>query len=270
MSFQRIYTASGVRSVKSGTVYAIGIAGVFYSLLTIVTLAAATLPVAIDAPNLTWFNVVREYGGVWLLGLGVVMVLGASMGHVDGCVQVCGTQIANDLVNHFKPLKDHQLTIIAKVSMVVYMGIAAVLAYATFTMERLQLLAQMSYYLVIQLSIPLFLGMFTKFGNRWGAMSGMISGSIVAIVLTVKWVDAIPELGGLTAGVVGLLVNFGVYVVVSLVTGQTAEEKARVDELFEEALPAVRRKALDLKPVPGTVSLSSAEGAVASDRELSV
>ena len=99
------------------------------------------------------------------------------MGHVDGCVQVCGTQIANDLVNHFKPLKDSQLTLIAKASMAAFMGIAAVLAYATFNMARLQLLAQMSYYLIIQLSIPLFLGMFTKFGNRYGAISGMISGS---------------------------------------------------------------------------------------------
>jgi Na+/proline symporter len=267
MSFQRIYTASGVKSVKSGTVYAIAIAGIFYSLLTIITLAAATWTKAIDAPNLTWFNMLLDYGGVWLLGLGVVMVLGASMGHVDGCVQVCGTQIANDLVNHFKPLKDHQLTLVAKASMGVYMGIAAVLAYATFNMSRLQLLAQMSYYLIIQLSVPLFLGMFTKFGNRYGALSGMISGSIVAIALTVKWIDAIPELGGLTAGVVGLAVNFAVYIVVSVLTGQTEEEKKRVDELFEEALPPVKRKALGLKPVLGPAVRPQPEMAVTSDRE---
>ena len=241
MSFQRIYTANGVKSVKCGTIYAIGIAGLFYGLLTLLTLAAAGLTFAIEEPNLTWFNLLREYGGVWLLGLGVVMVLAASMGHVDGCVQVCGTQIANDLVHHFKPLKNHQLTVIAKVSMAGYMAIAAVLAYVTFEMERLQLLAQMSYYLIIQLSVPLFLGMFCKFGNRWGALSGMIVGSVLAIVMTTQWIDAIPELGGLTAGVVGLGANFGIYLVVSFISGQSEEEKKRVEELFQQALPPSKR-----------------------------
>lgn len=241
MSFQRIYTASSVKAVKCGTLYAIAIAGIFYALLTLITLAAATWTTAIDAPNLTWFNLLREYGGVWLLGLGVVMVLGATMGHVDGCVQVCGTQVANDVVNHFKPLKNNQLTIIAKASMAGYMAIAAVLAYITFEMARLQLLAQMSYYLIIQLSVPLFLGMFSKFGNRWGALSGMIIGSLIAIVMTIKWIDAIPELGGLTAGVVGLAANFGAYIVVSILTGQSEEEQKRVDELFKQALPPVKR-----------------------------
>jgi len=204
---------------------------------------------------------------VWLLGLGVVMVLGASMGHVDGSIQVAGLQIANDLVHHFRPLKDHQLTIVAKGSMVVYMAIAAILAYVTIEMARLQLLAQMSYYLVIQISVPLFLGLFTKFGNRWGAMMGMIAGSVVAIVLTVEWIDDIPALGGLTAGMVGLIVNFVTYAVVSLLTGQSEEDKKRVDELFLEALPPVKRQALGLDPVVGPVTTMQAEPAVVSEGE---
>ncbi len=40
-----------------------------------------------------------DYGGTWLLGLGITIVFAASMGHIDGSVQVCGLQIANDLVN---------------------------------------------------------------------------------------------------------------------------------------------------------------------------
>jgi Na+/proline symporter len=270
-SFQRIYTASGVKSVKAGTVYAIAIAGIFYAFLTIFTIAAATLPAAIDKPNQTWFTVLEQYGGVWLLGLGVVMVLGAAIGHVDGIVQVCGTQIANDLVNHWKALTDRQLTYTAKLGMAGYMAIAAVLAYTTFEMARLQLLAQMSYYLIIQISIPLFIGLFTKFGNRWGAMSGMIVGSTVAIALTTKWIDAIPELQGLTAGVVGLIVNFVVFIVVSAATGQSQQEKDRVNELFLEALPPVKRIALGLEPVLGrVVPKTSDEVAATSDREIDV
>lgn len=267
MSFQRIYTASSVRSVKTGTVYAIVIAGVFYAMLTIVTLAAATLSSAVKAPTLTWFTITRQYGGVWLLGLGVVMVLGASMGHVDGCVQVCGTQIANDIVNRkSKPLSDHQLTIIAKSSMAGYMGICAILAYVTFHMTRLQLLAQMSYYGIIQLSVPLFLGIFWKGGNKNGAIAGMVSGFGLAVVLTTKWDDAIPALGGLTAGIVALVVNLVVFLVVSVVTGQTEEDKERVKRLFDEARSPAHRgvPALVPEPVTAAVALPATEGLAAT------
>jgi Na+/proline symporter len=129
----------------------------------------------------------------------------------------------------------------------------------------------MSYYLIIQISIPLFIGMFTKFGNRWGAMSGMIAGSLVAIGFTIKWIDAIPQLGGLTAGVVGLIVNFVVFIVVSAVTGQSETEKNRVKELFLEALPPVKRIALGLPPVLGRVVPKTSDTVAAtSDREIEI
>ena len=43
------------------------------------------------------------------------------MGWVDGCVQVCGAQIANDIVQVVSPRTDWQMTIIAKASMAVFM-----------------------------------------------------------------------------------------------------------------------------------------------------
>lgn len=135
-----------MRSVKSGTLCTVLISGVFYTLLMLVGIAATVMPDVADSPQAGWFTIMSDYGGTWLLGLGITIVFAASMGHIDGSVQVCGLQIANDLVNTTKrPLTDKRLTQVAKTSMLVFMIAAGVVAYATFNMTRLQLLAQISY-----------------------------------------------------------------------------------------------------------------------------
>jgi Na+/proline symporter len=235
-SFQRIYTASSVRSVKAGTVRTILISGVFYTLLMLVGIAGTRIPEVFDNPQNGWFTLLDQFGGTWLLGLAVVIVFAASMGHIDGAVQVCGLQIANDIVNTGKRnLSDQQLTKIAKSSMVVFMVLAGVVAYITFNMDRLQLLAQISYQGIVQLGVPLFFGIFWRGGNKYGAISGMVSGFVVAGALTLIYPDDIRVLGSITGGIIGVAVNLVVFLVVSAVTGTTDEEKARVAELFEAA-----------------------------------
>jgi SSS family solute:Na+ symporter len=240
-SFQRIYTASSVRSVKSGTLCTVLISGVFYTLLMLVGIAATAMPDVVDAPQAGWFTIMGDYGGTWLLGLGITIVFAASMGHIDGSVQVCGLQIANDLVNTDKrPLSDKQLTYVAKTSMMGFMVLAGVVAYATFSMTRLQLLAQISYQGVVQLAVPLFLGIFWRGGNKQGAVAGMVSGFVVAMILTWIFPDDIRALGSLTGGIVGIAVNLVVYLAAALFISNDEAEKARVDEMFETAKTKVR------------------------------
>lgn len=240
-SFQRIYTASSVRSVKSGTLCTVLISGTFYTLLMLVGIAATVMPDVVAAPQSGWFTVMSDYGGTWLLGLGITIVFAASMGHIDGSVQVCGLQIANDLVNTEKrPLTDKQLTYVAKMSMIAFMALAGVVAYATFSMSRLQLLAQISYQGVVQLAVPLFLGIFWRGGNKQGAVAGMLSGFVVAMVLTWIYPDDIRALGSLTGGIVGIAVNLAVYIGAALLIHTDDSDKARVAEMFEAAKTSVR------------------------------
>jgi len=235
-SFQRIYTASSVRSVKSGTLCTMLISGVFYTLLMLVGIAATVMSDVTATPQSGWFTIMSDYGGTWLLGLGITIVFAASMGHIDGSVQVCGLQIANDLVNTKKrPLSDKQLTMVAKTSMIAFMALAGVVAYLTFNMTRLQLLAQISYQGVVQLAVPLFLGIFWRGGNKQGAIAGMVSGFVVAMVLTWIYPDDIRALGSLTGGIVGIVVNLAVYLAAAAFITSTDEEKARVASMFEVA-----------------------------------
>ncbi|AQA04913.1 sodium:solute symporter [Mycobacterium sp. MS1601] len=240
-SFQRIYTASSVRSVKSGTLCTVLISGVFYTLLMLVGIAATVMPDVLDAPQMGWFTIMSDYGGTWLLGLGITIVFAASMGHIDGSVQVCGLQIANDLVNTEKrPLSDKQLTLVAKSSMMGFMALAGVVAFFTFNMDRLQLLAQISYQGIVQLAVPLFFGIFWKGGNKQGAVAGMVAGFLVAMVLTWIYPDDIRALGSLTGGIVGIVVNLVVFLAAAWLIKSDDEEKARVAAMFDVARTSVK------------------------------
>jgi SSS family solute:Na+ symporter len=254
MSFVRIYTASNIRSVKKSSNYAILLSGVFYALLTLVMIAAAHIPNIAKNPQGGWTTLLSDYGGVWLLGLGLVMIFAGSIGHIDGSVQAAGTQIANDIIGNRVKLDDKQKTIVSKICMVIFVIVSAVLAYFTNGMPRLQLLAQLSYQGIVQLAVPLFLGIFFKFGNKYGALTGMISGFSVAAVLTVIYPDDIPALWSLTSGIVGLVLNLVMYIAVSLLTRNKVSdvEKAHVDELFDVA--AAKQDLSSLKPLAQPVA----------------
>lgn len=260
MSFVRIYTANNVKSVKKSTNYAMLIAGGFYALLTIVMLSAAHITGVAANPQAGWTTLLENYGGVWLLGLGLTMIFAGSIGHIDGSVQAAGTQIANDIVGSKIELSDVQKTIVSKGSMVLFIALAAVLAYFTNGMDRLQLLAQISYQAVVQISVPLFLGIFFKFGNKNGALAGMIVGFVVAATLTIAFPDDIPALGSITGGVVALFVNLIVYVAVSLLTTTPDAERTRVDELFDVARGGKRSTVTVGAAVPGMVTVAEGEG----------
>ena len=261
MSFVRIYTANNVKSVKKSTNYAMLIAGGFYALLTVVMLSAAHITGVAANPQAGWMTLLENYGGVWLLGLGLTMIFAGSIGHIDGSVQAAGTQIANDIVGSKIELSDVQKTIVSKGSMVLFIALAAVLAYFTNGMDRLQLLAQISYQAVVQISVPLFLGIFFKFGNKNGALAGMIVGFVVAATLTIAFPDDIPALGSITGGVVALFVNLIVYVAVSLLTKTPDAERTRVDELFDVARGGKRSTVTVGAAVPGMATAAEGEAA---------
>ncbi len=239
MSFQRIYTASGIRSVKKGTLLTILLVGGFYAILMLFATSVSQQASVMANPQTGFFTAFFVRGGPWLLAIALVIVFAASIGHVDGCVQVCGTQFANDLATWSKPRSDRQLTVLAKSGMIVFIIAAAVLAYTTFNYSRLQLLAQISYQGIIQLAVPLFFGIFTRMGNKQGALAGMLTGIVIAIVLTVFFPDDIPALGSLTSGIVGLAGNVLVFAGCAVAFKSTAEEQERVAALF--ALARARR-----------------------------
>lgn len=258
MIFTRIYTAGSVREVKKGSLQAMVIGFVFFVLLMAVALCAAPMSLASADPLSSFFALTQDAGGTWLLAFALLIVFAASMGFVDGVTQSLGTQVANDIVGVIRPLSDKQELYLAKGSMAGAAIIAAVIANQIYGWSNLAGVAQLAYQAIIQLAVPIFGGLIWRRGNKDGAIAGLLIGTVIALVLTIPYMDtggAVPWLGGFGAGLVGLIVNLIVYVLVSFIRRSSDAELARVDGLFRAA--RARAEVLedasvltDAKPVP--------------------
>ena len=228
--FVRLFTADGVKSLKTSAALAVPLSLVFCGLLLIFGMLASRVAGVAEHPNDVWFIVSQEAGGLWLLGLAGVVVLAASMGHTDGNIQATGAQIANDLVGNYWKLDHAQLIVIAKIGM---FGLTVLSAWlACLDLPALFSLGVLAYQGIIQLAVPQFLGIFWKRGNAYGAIGGMLAGFAVAVALELVYPGYLPWAYGLTSGAVALVVNLAVYVAAAYLVPQTEQERARVDGLF--------------------------------------
>lgn len=228
--FVRLFTADGVHSLKRSAAIAMPISLVFCGALLIFGMLASALPSVASAPEQVWLLATGEAGGPILLGLAGVVLLAASMGHADGSIQATGAQIASDLVGNYVKLSHKKLILVSKIGMgVITLGCAW---FATLNLPSLFTLAALAYQGVIQLAVPLFVGIWWKRGNRYGAIAGMSVGFITAMALEFAYPNYLPWAGGLSSGVVALMLNLVIYIVLAYALPMPAEEKERVDSLF--------------------------------------
>ncbi len=97
-------------------------------------------------------------------------------------------------------------------------------------------------------------------GNRDGAIAGLLVGAVIALALTVPYMDqggAVPWLEGLGSGLVGLVANLVVFVAVSLLRASDREELERVDQLFESAREPSRSPG-QTTPIPSAGQIAPA------------
>ncbi|MDQ0469621.1 sodium:solute symporter family protein [Labrys wisconsinensis] len=235
--FVRLYTGSGVGSVKRSSAYCAPIALVFLVGLYLMALLASGRPDIAAAPDSAWFTLAEAAGGPWLLGLAGVVVFAASMGNIDATVQSSGAQIANDVLGALgrdgRRMGQRALILTSQVAMAAITVAAALIA--CLPLPSLFSIALLAFQIMVQLSVPLYFGIFTKFGNRQGAIAAMLAGIAVVGVLQFLWPIGIPWAYGLTSGAVALVVNAAVYVGAGLLLARTADEQARLDALFAVA-----------------------------------
>lgn len=231
--FVRLFTAESVSALKKSAAIAMPLSLGFGVALLLFGMLASTLPSVASKPEDVWFIVSREAGGLVLLGLAGMILLAASMGHTDGNIQATGAQIANDLVGNYVRLDDRRLIVVSKVGMIALTALSAWLA--CLTLPALFTLAVLAYQGIIQLAVPQFLGIFWRRGNKVGALSGMVSGFLLVVVLELFFQGFLSRAYGVTSGVMALVVNLAVYVACAYAFPQSALERERVRRLFEMA-----------------------------------
>ena len=231
--FIRLYTGSGVESVKRSSAYCGPIALLFVMSLSYLALLASGRPDVAANPDAGWLTLALAAGGPLVLALAGVTVFAASMGNIDATVQSIGAQVANDVLAPLRktPLSDRGLMITSQVAMAVTTLVAAVIA--CLPLPALFTIALFAIQIMVQLAVPLYLGIFTGLGNKQGAVGGMLAGVATVCVLQITWPLGIPWAYGLTTGAVGLIINLAVFLLLGALIPRSAQERARLAALFE-------------------------------------
>ncbi|MGO4684749.1 sodium:solute symporter family protein [Hyphomicrobium sp. 2TAF46] len=251
--FVRLYTGSGVAAVKRSSAYCAPMALVFVSSLGFLALLASGRPDVAANPDAAWFTLALAAGGPWLLATAGVVVFAASMGNIDATVQSIGAQIANDILGAVradgKAMSQRGLMLTSQIAMAAITLLSATIA--CLPLPALFTIALFAFQIMVQISVPLYAGIFTKFGNRQGASCGMLAGIITVCALQFAWPVGIPWAYGLTTGAIGLLVNLAVFLLFGVAIPRKRVEQDRIDALF--ARTSGKRSA-ELEAVPSFIS----------------
>ncbi|MGX7002412.1 sodium:solute symporter family protein [Caballeronia sp. KNU42] len=232
--FVRLFTADGTTTIKKSALQSAPLLAAFSAALFMMSMLAHSLPAVAASPDKVWFTV-TALGGPLLLAFAGVLVLAATMGNINAITAAVGTQIAQDIIPD-RALSDASRTKLAKVSIIVVtlLGVAGAIG-TMHTTSGLVTWAITSYQGVVQLAPSLYLGIFWRRGNATGAVVGMIVGFAMAAGLQIAYPLSVPWLGGLTSGVVGILVNTALYVLLALMAPADDREQARVNNLFRRS-----------------------------------
>jgi solute:Na+ symporter, SSS family len=230
--FVRLFTANSVRTIRRTALQAAPIILIFGTAVCLVAFLASSLPEVAAAPDNVWF-ITAERGGLLLVTLAAICVVGATLGNVGANLQAMGAQVANDCIGVVQNRRI-DTPALGRWAVAIITVVCAVGAFFTANVTTgLVSLALVSYQGIVQLAPTLFLGIFWRRGTASAAVAAMIGGFVTAAVLQLFYPVSIPSLGGLTSGVVALVVNVGIYLVVSLAAPQSPAERARVDQLWQ-------------------------------------
>lgn len=227
--FIRLFTAKDVNTIKKSAAHTVPISFFFTTSLLVFCMLASALPEVSSDPAGVWFIVAGQAGSHLLLGIAGVIVLAASMGHIDGHIQATGAQIANDIFKSVGIKSSESLIAISKVFMfVITLGCSWL---ACLHIPSLFSLAVLAYQGIIQLAVPQFLGIFWKRGNKYAAFYSMSAGFSIAVYAEIFYSHSLPF--GLTSGIIALPFNAMIYILLSYAIKQKESEKDRLDRLFE-------------------------------------
>lgn len=235
--FIRMYMTKNVTEAKKSVLIVPLIGALFTILLLWLGLGGNLLEGFPEDAQSGAFWIADQVGGPAVLGLMGIFALAASMSTISAATVTSAVMIGKNMLEPFQFSREKTLAISKIATLVV--GIIATLI-ATLEVDRLVSIIIFVYDCIVQVSVPMIVGLFWRRANVYGAFIGTSVGMFVVLAA-----DFLPWLytwaGGWTPGMIGLLYNLTLYVVVSLAT----KKPAHVDELFA----SLEKKQTDISQV---------------------
>lgn len=222
--FVRMYMTKNVTEAKKSVLVVPLIGAIFTILLLWLGLGSSLINGFPEDAQSGAFWMADTYGGPVALGLMGIFALAASMSTISSAVVTAAVMIGKNMLAPFNFSKQKTLQISKIATLIV--GIVATLI-ATMEIERMVAVILYVYDCIVQVSVPLILGLFWKRGNKYGAFVGTFVG--MTIVLTSGLIPSlITWAGNWTPGFIALITNLILYITVSLLTSK----HEHVDDLF--------------------------------------
>lgn len=228
--FNRIFLANDVKEVKKVAVG--GPIIVIISMFLLYTLALGVgLTSAAGTGQRAFFAMARAAGGPLLLAVVGIVVLAAGMSSIDSQLTTMGVVISWNIVKEAIPeISNERAVNISRVVIVAWVIVAFYIA--TLDLPLLARIAIWTYEALVNLVPTIFLGMYWRKGNKYGAITGLLVGLIVTYTINFTLASSIggPAIAGFTGAIIGLPVNAAIYIAGAYL----GPEVDYVNELFEE------------------------------------
>lgn len=225
--FIRMYMTKNVTESKKAVLIVPFIGAVFTIFLLWLGLGSGLLTGFPEDAQSGAFWIADQFGGPVALGLMGVFALAASMSTISAATLTAAVMIGKNILAPLKLSREQTLRVSKMATLVV--GLIAI-GIATLEIGRLVSIILYVYDCIVQVAVPMVLGLFWKRGNVYGAFIGTVVGMLVVLTAGIfPWLTN--WAGSWSAGSVGLLYNLILYVVVSLLTKKQEHVKGLFDTL---------------------------------------
>ena len=187
----------------------------------------------------------------WVVVLVFIGAAAAIMSTAAGVLLTFSSMVTHDLYRHFlRPsATEEQLAWAGRVGTVVLIvGVTLASLQPIATLWKLTII---KFELLMQLYVPMILGLYWPRFSTNAAFVGVISGTLVVLGMTLVGCESLWLFG---PGLLGFLANATASIAVSFVSKQSAVERKRIDDRFFSILLLYRPKNDDGKPSRGPVS----------------
>jgi cation/acetate symporter len=243
----RFYTVPDARAARTSVLYATGFIGYFYLIIPIVGFGASALVgrdviAGVDAGgNMAAPLVAELLGGTAFLGFIAAVAFATILAVVAGLTLAGASALSHDIFTHAirkGKATEYEQVRVARLATVVF-GAVAVLLGIVFKGQNVAFMVGLAFALACSANFPpLLMSIIWRRFNTAGAVSSIISGSVLCVVLIVLsptiWVDILRNETAIfplrNPAIVSMTVAFIVGIAVSLANSEPAAEAMFDDE----------------------------------------